>query len=417
MKTRKLLTALLGAAAILMVLTLLCPVRADAADLDRILKYEITVDVNENATLDMEYYIDWKVLDSTSEGPLEWVRIGIPNSKYVSIEPLTDNIKSIKYDKDGGLSCVRIDFKNKYYKDDVVNFGFKLVQDYMYSVDLRTDGETVYQFTPGWFDDIIVDELVIRWNNENALSRSPACSVEDGYNVWTKSLRKGERFDVEVVYPNDAYGFDISKSIESGDDTRSAGDIVASIIGGLVCCVFPVLVLIGVIISAVNKYKGGSGFTTATKKTVKRTKVEYYPICEGCGAPRPEGQETCEYCGRSFIKSEEVLEEKDIPAEESDLKNKTESGLFRFASSPNTFMRVNVISVPVARRSASFLSSLFSSSGSSGSGSSRSSSCAHSSCACACACACAGGGRAGCTVKDFYNTDLKLRQLEKACKK
>ena len=30
---------------------------------------------------------------------------------------------------------------------------------------------------------------------------------------------------------------------------------------------------------------------------------------------------------------------------------------------------------------------------------------------CACACACAGGGRAGCTTKDFYNTDLKLRQL------
>ncbi|MBQ3867591.1 MAG: hypothetical protein II789_03490, partial [Clostridia bacterium] len=129
----------------------------------------------------------------------------------------------------------------------------------------------------------------------------------------------------------------------------------------------------------------------------------------------PEGQETCEYCGRSFIKSEEVLEEKDIPAEESELKNKKESGLFRFASSPNTFMRVNVISVPVARRS--LLSGLFSSSGS-GSSSSRShSSCAHSSCACACACACAGGGRAGCSAKDFYNTDLKLSQLRKACKK
>ena len=30
------------------------------------------------------------------------------------------------------------------------------------------------------------------------------------------------------------------------------------------------------------------------------------------------------------------------------------------------------------------------------------SSCACASCACACACACAGGGRAGCSKKDFY---------------
>ena len=43
--------------------------------------------------------------------------------------------------------------------------------------------------------------------------------------------------------------------------------------------------------------------------------------------------------------------------------------------------------------------------------------CACASCACACACACAGGGRAGCTYKDFYRTDLKLRQLAKKHKK
>ena len=28
-------------------------------------------------------------------------------------------------------------------------------------------------------------------------------------------------------------------------------------------------------------------------------------------------------------------------------------------------------------------------------------------CACACACACAGSGRAGCSQKDFYRTNLK----------
>lgn len=49
----------------------------------------------------------------------------------------------------------------------------------------------------------------------------------------------------------------------------------------------------------------------------------------------------------------------------------------------------------------------------------------HSSCAsscacvssCACACACAGGGRAGCTKKDFYHTNLKVENLEEVLKK
>lgn len=35
------------------------------------------------------------------------------------------------------------------------------------------------------------------------------------------------------------------------------------------------------------------------------------------------------------------------------------------------------------------------------------------SCACACACACAGGGRAGCSRKDFYNPKLKLTDLKR----
>ena len=34
-------------------------------------------------------------------------------------------------------------------------------------------------------------------------------------------------------------------------------------------------------------------------------------------------------------------------------------------------------------------------------------------CACACACACAGGGRAGCSTKDFYGTILTTEQIHK----
>ncbi len=48
------------------------------------------------------------------------------------------------------------------------------------------------------------------------------------------------------------------------------------------------------------------------------------------------------------------------------------------------------------------------------------SSCAHSSCAhssCACACACAGGGRAGCSQKDFYKGSVDVKTLNKVLKR
>ena len=37
-------------------------------------------------------------------------------------------------------------------------------------------------------------------------------------------------------------------------------------------------------------------------------------------------------------------------------------------------------------------------------------------CACACACACAGGGRAGCSRKDFYGTKVSAKRLKKVLK-
>ena len=42
--------------------------------------------------------------------------------------------------------------------------------------------------------------------------------------------------------------------------------------------------------------------------------------------------------------------------------------------------------------------------------------CAHSSCASSCACACAGSGRAGCSKKDFYGTNLNTIKIKKAMK-
>ena len=387
---------------------------AQAKDLDEILNYTITVDVNEDATLHMVYHIDWKVLDSDSEGPLEWVKIGVPNSHHSELKGLSSAVKRISGMSQNGETYARIDLDRAYYAGEVAGIEFELTQDYLYQVDMLAEGETVYRLTPGWFDDIKVDEMTVRWNAAKAISHEPDCTVEGGYYTWRKPLSKGEQYRVSVTYPNDAYGFDTGKEILSGTERSSdggySGDGYSGGGDGGIAFLGLLVVLVPIalaVFSALSRFNGTANLTGGDKK-ITRTKVEYYPVCQGCGAARPEGANNCAYCGRSFIKSEEIVEEKDIPAEEKDLRRKTTNGLYRYSHDPNTYIRVNVINVPRPRP----IVSPGVSHSSRSSGSSHSSSCFHSSCACACACACAGGGRAGCTTKDFYNTDLKLRQLE-----
>ena len=55
-----------------------------AGDLDYIHDYTITVDPRTDGSLTMSYYLEWEVLDSTSEGPLTWIKIGIPNANIAA---------------------------------------------------------------------------------------------------------------------------------------------------------------------------------------------------------------------------------------------------------------------------------------------------------------------------------------------
>ena len=173
---RKLFALLLLAA----LLTALCAAPGHAADpTDEILNYDITADVQDDGTVYLRYHIDWKVLRDDI-GALEWITVGIPNGEYVSIESLSETIGSIGYSSENG-SSVRIDFDRAYRAGETVSFDFRVVQDYMYSVDLFQDEMTSYVFTPGWFDEIAVDNLTIRWAADDTTSWSPDCLVKDGY--------------------------------------------------------------------------------------------------------------------------------------------------------------------------------------------------------------------------------------------
>ena len=122
---------------------------------DEIEHFIITVDVQEDASLLMTYHIDWKVLDDETYGPLEWVNIGLPNSHHSDVTAI-QNVSSIS-DKGSSLD-VYLD--RNYYADEVASFEFSFVQDHMYQIDRYVEGETVFAYTPAWFDGIEVTKLV-----------------------------------------------------------------------------------------------------------------------------------------------------------------------------------------------------------------------------------------------------------------
>lgn len=403
-------------ACVLFFLSVPCKRAFAAGATDEILNYTITVDVNEDATLNMVYHIDWEVLDSDELGPLSWVQVGIPNSHYVDYGGLSDTVNRMQIDS----SMAKIYLDRDYYEGEIASFDFFIEQDYMYEMNVLTEGESVFYFVPGWFDGIEVDNIVIDWNIENAIGWSHGAVVEGDRLIWSGSLSAGEQFDeVSVTYNNDAFAFDEDKMADKYDyddyspnysynydnnyyDSSDDGDAIIGLMFFIV-----LFVGVGKLLKKSRDYESGSGLGSGTtKRKVTRTLIKYYPTCPGCGAVRAEDQEKCEYCGRSFIESEEVVEEKEIK-EPSKYNNE---GTFRYGDSGNTYIRVHVTHVPVPRPSSTRSSCAHSSCAHS------SCACAHS-CACACACACAGGGRAGCSTKDFYNTGLKLSQLERKAKK
>jgi hypothetical protein len=299
---RKLIAA---AAALLLCLVFLATAALAADPSDEILNYEITVSVNEDGTAELRYHIDWKVLDDEEYGPLEWVDIGMPNANHSDVTALGSSIDHIK---DNGRSLA-IYLDRSYYEGEVASFEFSFTQDHMYQIDRFVQGETVFAFTPAWFDGIEVKDLTIRWNADKAGAWQPDCSIENDYLVFTADLMPGDRYSMTVAYPNDAFAFSADRQAVEGQNTGGNNDsyddpyddvyddsysdddsdFMYTIIGAVVSIGFVILGP-GMFIAGFAKWAAeGLGFGSASKgteyrKKITRTKIEYYENCPGCGA-------------------------------------------------------------------------------------------------------------------------------------
>mgnify|MGYP000314370860 FL=1 len=89
------------------------------------------MDVQEDGSAILTYDLDWRVLDSTSEGALSWVKIGIPNEYAEELTALSDSIDEISYYGDGG-DYVRLDLDRGYEEGEVVDLKFSIHQHCLY---------------------------------------------------------------------------------------------------------------------------------------------------------------------------------------------------------------------------------------------------------------------------------------------
>ena len=283
---------------LMLAIAVFLPMHIHAKDLDEILSYTIWVNVNDDATLNMHYHIVWKVLDSTTDGPLTWVKIGIPNQHCSNIEAHSDCIKKIAYSGVGG-SYIRIDLDREYKAGETVDLSFSFTQDYMYQMNMETEGETVYRFTPGWFDEIDVDMLSIYWNSKKVLRATSGYDndTDIGYFIWRAPLKKKDKVTIDVVYPNDAFGFDTSKEIKQSKYREWIGPLF---VFGAIASVFIILIGIDYLKNYIG-WRKSSGFS-GTRKKITRTIIEYFEKCPNCGALCAEGKKTCQYCSTNLIK-------------------------------------------------------------------------------------------------------------------
>lgn len=294
-------------AIMLLLIALIFPINSFAVGnpLDEIQEYTIQVDMRNDGTMDIKYHLDWKVLDDTSDGPLSWVKVGIPNKNVDEIEAHTDNIKKIEYNKQDGRTYVYIYFDRDYHKNEVISFDFSIHQSNMYVID-KEEHMLRYSFTPGWFDEIEVKNITVKWNKSNVLKSTALGEDMNGYLVWTGSLSFGEKLNTSVYYNLDAFEVTEEGQVQE-DEGIGPGWIIFIVI------LVVILAIVFIIAISSDDYDSHSGFGG--------------------------GSRTYIYGG--------------------------------------------------GRSSCACVSS------------------------CACACACAGGGRAGCSKKDFYHTNVQVDTLTK----
>lgn len=335
---------------------------ADDGDLDYIPDYFVTVDLREDGSADIVYDITWQVIGGDQTDYLSWVKIGLPNAYAEDLTPLTDTISDLQYTGDGG-SYAKVVFARRYYSPKVaaqnggesrVRFAFSVHQSHLFS--LNSDGTATFEFAPGWFDDLVVEHMQVRWRSGDGFVADNT-SEEDGYLIWDFGpMGHGQSANIHVTVPvTTAETFDPDAQLTAAD--YDDGGMTADEMIGILTVVIGLLIFAAALIIIVGSMTPdwGGGFGSGLDPD------DWFWYTNGVHTIH----------------------------------------LARTAPPPKGYTRTD----PPKNYHTGGGSSRGGGVGRHNSGCASSCACACAS-SCACACACAGGGRAGCTAKDFYTYKL-----------
>ena len=335
---------------------------ADDGDMDYIPDYFVTVDLREDGSADIVYDITWQVIGGDQTDYLSWVKIGLPNAYAEDLTPLTDTISDLQYTGDGG-SYAKVVFARRYYSPKVaaqnggesrVRFAFSVHQSHLFS--LNSDGTATFEFAPGWFDDLVVEHMQVRWRSGDGFVADNT-SEEDGYLIWNFGpMGHGQSANIHVTVPvTTAETFDPDSQLTAAD--YDDGGMTADEMIGILTVVIGLLIFAAALIIIVGSMTPdwGGGFGSGLDPD------DWFWYTNGVHTIH----------------------------------------LARTAPPPKGYTRTD----PPKNYHTGGGSSRGGGVGRHNSGCASSCACACAS-SCACACACAGGGRAGCTAKDFYTYKL-----------
>ena len=170
--------------------------------LDRIEAYEVTASPQENGELLITYHLRWRVLDSSSEGPLSWVKIGMANDSFTVVSYEGD-IRAQRQWETG--SYASFDLKKDFYEGETADFTFTVRQKRLLCRDSENAKGCFYRFTPGWFDQIDVRRYTFTWASVDGVTAHNADRVEDGRLIWEGKLKQGKRREMEIAYSRESF--------------------------------------------------------------------------------------------------------------------------------------------------------------------------------------------------------------------
>jgi hypothetical protein len=188
---------LLIAAVFFISLTLLpIPIYADTGTYE-ILNYTVELTPLSDGSVNMTYYQEWLC----TGGHIPWITVGTANSNF-DIISTGGNVESARKDSSGGWQGVYLTLDKDYTSGEKFAVSFSIIQRNLLE-RLTDEGKWRIDFTPGWYDNCVTDNLTITLNSPVPVSSydfapQPA-QVIDNIVTWQTSLGRGDRFNVTMV--------------------------------------------------------------------------------------------------------------------------------------------------------------------------------------------------------------------------